>query len=186
MCLKCENLAWHYHHWRCHLLASFSLLFSFGPDYVVRGWDEWSNKPQWNHSVAVHSHWVKGKRLWLNVLFGLYVIHLSFCMLSGMVLKKEVLFSSVPALSEHKQGLWFYRLKKIPQLQRTYYFLMHFSYFLLSFFLRFLATCAAYGVLVPQPGMEPGSGRVLTTEIAGKPFLLIFNQILLAPLVFNI
>ena len=63
---------------------------------------------------------------------------------------------------------------------------MHFSYFLLSFFFRFLATCAAYGVLVPQPGMEPGSGRVLTTEIAGKPFLLIFNQILLAPLVFNI
>ena len=109
-----------------------------------------------------------------------------FVMLSGMVLKKEVLFSSVPALSEHKQGLWFYRLKKIPQLQRTYYFLMHFSYFLFSFFFRFLATCAAYGVLVPQPGMEPGSGRVLTTEIAGKPFLLIFNQILLAPLVFNI
>ena len=64
---------------------------------------------------------------------------------------------------------------------------MHFSYFLLSFFFfKFLAAHAAYGVLVPQPGIEPGSGRVLTTEIAGKPLLLIFNQILLVPLVFSI
>ena len=64
---------------------------------------------------------------------------------------------------------------------------MHFSYFLLSFFFfKFLAAHAAYGVLVPQPGIEPGSGRVLITEIAGKPLLLIFNQILLVPLVFSI
>ena len=65
---------------------------------------------------------------------------------------------------------------------------MHFSYFLLSFFFffKFLAARAAYGVLVPQPGIEPGSGRVLTTEIARKPLLLIVNQILLAPLDFNI
>ena len=35
---------------------------------------------------------------------------------------------------------------------------MHFSYFLVSFFFfffKFLAARAAYGVLVPQPGMEP-------------------------------